>query len=126
MLASSYPPTLLLPVYRTALPEGSTCGQRCVASESCVVASGSGTPPSDDTRQRKRSGPFTAGVKTILSSRPQLPPRPLAASHRVIEAPPATATFFSFPPAKNASHCPSGEKNGLAAPSVPASGVAWS
>jgi len=28
-------------------------------------------------------------------------------------------TFFSFPPAQNPTHWPSGEKNGLMAPSVP-------
>ena len=42
-------------------------------------------------------------------------------------APPATATFFSLPSeAKKAIQCPSGEKKGEAAPSVPAIGSAFS
>ena len=39
-------------------------------------------------------------------------------------APPFTETFLSFPPAKNPSHCPSGEKKGVLVPSVPATGLA--
>ncbi len=68
------------------------------------------------------------GVKTIVSSSIQVPPRPFAASDSLIGAPPVTETFFNWPSAKNAIHWPSGEKNGLAAPSVPASAVAcnWS
>ena len=58
------------------------------------------------------------GVKMIVSSSAQVPPRPAGASHRLTAAPPVTRIFFSLPPAKNAIHCPSGEKNGLAAPSV--------
>jgi hypothetical protein len=34
-------------------------------------------------------------------------------------APPLSETFFSFPAAKNPTDCPSGEKKGLAAPSLP-------
>ncbi len=60
----------------------------------------------------------------IVSSSAHVPPRPLGASHSVTAAPPVTAIFFSLPPAKNAIHWPSGEKNGLAAPSVPASAAA--
>jgi hypothetical protein len=48
-------------------------------------------------------------------------PSALPALLIVIGAPPSTEIFFSFPPAKNAIHFPSGEKNGLSAPSVPAS-----
>ena len=38
---------------------------------------------------------------------------PARASHSVTAAPPVTETFFSLPPAKNAIHWPSGEKNGF-------------
>jgi hypothetical protein len=33
-------------------------------------------------------------------------------SHKAIAEPPSTEIFFSFAPLKNATHCPSGEKNG--------------
>jgi hypothetical protein len=52
----------------------------------------------------------------MVSSAPQLPPRPSAA-HTVTGDPPATAAFFREPPAKKATHWPSGEKNGSSAPS---------
>ena len=49
----------------------------------------------------------------------QVPPRPFGESQRVTVAPPDTAIFFRFPPAKNPIHWPSGEKNGLRAPVRP-------
>src|ERR1700674_3387494 len=58
------------------------------------------------------------GVKMIVSSSAQVPPRAFGASHRLTAAPPVVETFFSLLPAKNAIHGPSGEKNGLAAPSA--------
>ena len=48
----------------------------------------------------------------------------LSASASVTAAPPVTAIFLSLPRAKNPIHCPSGEKNGLSALSVPRSGSA--
>ena len=42
-----------------------------------------------------------------------------ATSTTVLGVPPDRGTFFSFPPAKNPSQAPSGEKNGEAASSVP-------
>lgn len=114
---------MLLPVKSTALPPCSTCGHRCVTSPSAGDASGSGFPPADDTRS-KRTLDVEPGINTIVPSSPHAPPRPFGASHSVTPAPPATAIFFSLPPAKNAIHCPSGEKNGLSASSVPDNAVA--
>ena len=45
------------------------------------------------------------------------------ASHNVTGVPPDSATFLSSPPAKNATHRPSGEKNGATAFVVPGSGL---
>lgn len=61
----------------------------------------------------------------MVSSPPQVPPSPLfsQASHSVTGSPPSTAIFLSLPWAKNATHRPSGEKNGKDAPSVADSGV---
>ena len=51
-------------------------------------------------------------------------------SASVIGSPPSSETFFSFssPAAQKATHFPSGEKNGVVAPSVPGitSASAWS
>src|SRR5713226_4414233 len=63
------------------------------------------------------------GAKMMLWSSPQAPPRAVGASHKAIAVPPSTE-ILSFPPAKNATHCPSGEKKGAKAPSVPANSVA--
>ena len=60
----------------------------------------------------------------MLSSSPQLAPRPEGGSHKEIGSPPSIRVFFSFPAAKNPTHCPSGEKNGAYAPSVPDNGTA--
>ena len=46
------------------------------------------------------------------------------ASPSVTAVPPVTEIFFNFPPAKKPIHWPSGEKKGLAAPSVPGMGLA--
>ncbi len=71
-------------------------------------------------------GPSWPGVKRLCRPHPtrrrSFEARPLS----VTVAPPVLAIFFSFPSAKNPIHCPSGEKNGYSAPSVPVSGVAWS
>ena len=60
----------------------------------------------------------------MVSSGPQLPPRLAAAPQRAKGAPPLRETFFNLPSAKNPSDFPSGEKNGLSAPSVPEIGKA--
>src|SRR5207247_6483858 len=69
--------------------------------------------------------PLVTGVQTCalpISSPPQVP-TPGVASASVSTGPPATATFLSLPSAKNPIHCPSGEKNGVIASSVPAIGL---
>ena len=76
----------------------------------------SAMPPAAATRrescrtpeQRKQSHPT------------RLAPYGLRASHNVTGSPPETATFFRCVGVKNPIHWPSGEKNGLKAPSVPA------
>ena len=73
------------------------------------------SPPAADTRMRPRA----SGAKTIVSFGPQAPPSGLGASATVMAGPPVSETFFSFPALKNATHCPSGEKNGWLAFSVP-------
>ena len=90
------------------------------------VVSGSGVPPADGTRSSVLPSLLVLllGRKVMVPSSDQLPPRPFGASHSVTAAPPLTAIFFNFPLAKKATHCPSGEKNGPNAPSVPASAVA--
>ena len=92
---------------------------------SLSAPSGEGVPPAADTRPSAVLPP-TVAEKTIVSSLAQAPPRSATASHSVTVGPPVTAIFFSFPPLKKATHCPSGEKNGLAAPSLPGSATACS
>ena len=80
-------------------------------------------PPADEMRS-KRVPVVWLGENTIVSSSLHAPPRLLSASASVTAAPPVTAIFLSLPPAKNPTHCPSGEKNGPSALSVPRSGSA--
>jgi hypothetical protein len=83
----------------------------------------SGVPPSADTRDRP--DPYAdRGVNTIVPSSLHVPARMSGESQSVTGAPPVTATFLSFPSAKNPSQRESGEKNRLLAPSVPDSGAA--
>src|SRR5262249_34028667 len=124
MLAASKSKEELLMVKSTALPPGSTCGHRCVASpavESSLVSS-AGVPPASDTL---KSPDLVVGEKTMFPSSPQSPPFGPSASQSVRAAPPVIEIFFSLLPAKKAIHCPSGEKKGLEAFSVPANAVAW-
>ena len=66
------------------------------------------------------------GENTMVPSSPQAPPRSSVTSHSSADAPPVTAIFLNLKSAENPIHSPSGEKNGLRAPSVPDNGVAWS
>src|SRR5262245_5225526 len=104
-----------LSVKRTALPPGSTCGQRWeispAASSVSVV-----TAPVEDTSDNPLRGSSAA---TMLPSSLQLAPRPDGASHRMTGALPSNRVFFSLLPAKKPTHCPSVEKKGAYAPSVP-------
>ena len=52
------------------------------------------------------------------------PPRPAGASHNTTGGPPATATFFNLPAAKNPMYRLSGDQNGNVPSSVPGIGVA--
>src|SRR3970282_956684 len=71
----------------------------------------------------ERPDPVVA-ENTMVSSAPQLPPRPTGASHNVMGAPPEVETFLSWPSAKKAIHRLSGEKNGVVAFRVPAMALA--
>ena len=82
------------------------------------TVAGVGTPPDAETLC---SAVPPAGEKTMTPSRLQEPLIPGAASHNVTGGPPATSIFFSLPPAKNPSERLSGDQNGDAPPSVPAS-----
>src|SRR5215472_18602148 len=93
----------------TALPPGRTCGQRCVNSSGSKSVRRVGSPLSADTRVKKDKESIAA---TILPSSPQLAPRPAGASHKETGSPPSIRVFFSLPPAKKPTHCPSGEKKG--------------
>jgi hypothetical protein len=59
------------------------------------------------------------GENTIVSSGAQLIPWGDVASQSTTGSPPPTEIFFNFPEAKKPTHCPSGEKKALDAPSVP-------
>src|SRR5262245_10553092 len=60
----------------------------------------------------------------ITPSRFHDPPRGTAAVHSVLTGPPVASILFSLPPAKNPMKRLSGDQNGKAASSVPASGCA--
>ncbi len=62
----------------------------------------------------------------MMSPSPQLAPRACGASHKSTTVPWSADIFFNLPLAKKPIHLPSGEKNGVSAPSVPASGAARS
>ena len=58
-----------------------------------------------------------------MPSAAHVPPRPTTGVSQIgTGAPPSTDERLSCPSAKKATHCPSGEKNGYAAPSVPVIG----
>src|ERR1700674_249665 len=112
------------PLFKTALPPGKICGQRWVASPCASSVTGVSAPPAEEIRDSTLPPEVSAAM--MLPSSPQQPPRATAptASPKVTAAPPSTEIFFSLLPAKNATHCPSGEKKGAYAPSVPAISVA--
>src|SRR5215831_9970715 len=108
-------------VNSTALLPGKICGQRWLSSPFANSVTGVGGPPTEGTCDNPT---VVESAAMMLPFSPQLPPRPIPASHKVIAEPPFTEIFFSFPGAKNATHCPSGEKKGANPPCVPASSVA--
>ena len=75
-------------------------------------------PPADGHPQQSGRGAGPNGANTIVPSSFHAAPRPLGAS-RACDRPPVTAIFLSLPPEKKAIQLPSGEKNGVSAPSVP-------
>ena len=64
--------------------------------------------------------------RKVKQTAAQLAPSGLLTSVSACGGPPLTETFFSAPSAKKPSHWPSGEKNGMEAPSVPTTCVAVS
>ncbi len=63
---------------------------------------------------------MTAGAKTMVPARPQLPPRPSRASQIASTRPSPTETFRSLPLAKKPILRLSGAQKGYVEPSVPA------
>src|ERR1700690_2908035 len=120
MLAASYAVDMPA-VNSTALPPGRICGQRWLGSPFCKSVTGVGGPPAEGIRDKPL---VKLSAAMMLPSWPQLPPTKLGASHKAIAEPPSTDIFLSFPCAKNATHCPSGEKKGENASCVPVSSVA--
>jgi hypothetical protein len=88
-----------------------------IVAPGAIVVSGVELPPTAATRC---SPPAAAGAKMITPFRFHEPPAPFGASARTWGTPPFTSTFFSFPPAKNATCRESGDQNGRMAPSVAA------
>ena len=60
-----------------------------------------------------------------LPSSSQSPPVMAGSSPRRTAPPPSTGTLKIVPPVQKPTHCPSREKNGFMAPSVPASSVTF-
>src|SRR5262245_6322599 len=105
---------------RTNGSPGTASGQTWLFSSpaNCVKARGA-VPASSDTR----SSTDHSDANTIEWSADHVAPKALGTSVSVVTAPPLSGTFFRRPLEKNPSHCPSGEKNGIVAPSVPATGA---
>ncbi len=99
----------------------SGCSCRSSPARASSVVAGRGSPPDAATRCRP---PPNADAKTIVLSSSHTAPNACRASASAAGVPPATAIFFSLPSAKNPIDDSSGEKNGAAAPSVPATGSA--
>src|ERR1043166_6936304 len=109
--------------YRTVLPSASRCGQ--ASTRSPRAASGLATtradPPASDIATM-----LLVELPTITPDGPQLMPLGAAKSPRTTTPPPSAGPFFRCLAGTNAIHLPSGEKQGLVAPSVPTSGRASS
>jgi hypothetical protein len=116
-------------VNNTVRPSGRNVGR--ISKGVCGPPSGSGSasvgsPPTSGIRcsLNEPSGPASL-EKTIVPSRFQVPPPKMPPTRAsVVGTPPATATFFSSPLAKNAIDWLSGLQKSDVAPSVPASGRA--
>src|SRR5580693_2473238 len=118
-MKSSCGPFELLAQYKKCLPSGRKAGQRWLFSLRDIsnFEIVSVFPPAAETRS---NGDVVLGVKTIVPSEPQAPPRAFATSHKLCGGPPSALIFFSLPLAKNPNSCPSADQNGYMASSVPA------
>src|SRR5687767_624328 len=110
--------SLVTVVNRALAPLSSICGQEC-DSPAAGFVTGCGVPPLAGTLRR---GPLPP-EKTMFPLLPHVAPLRRGASARYTGAPPWTATLFNLPGLKNPIHCPSEEKNGLLASSVPGNSV---
>src|SRR5271154_4486102 len=115
------PTTALCAKKRKCLLSGNHCGHRWLLSFSdpLSVVTCWGVPPDAEIR---KTGLDTFGVKRIVPSAPQVPPRPIAILQRARGGPPDTSIRFSLPLAKNPNEWLSADQNGNVAPSVPSSG----
>src|SRR5262245_15611252 len=105
-------------VNSTTFPPGKACGQRWLSSPGSRSVR-EDSFPSGVIRDRPEK---ESSAAIMLPSSLQLAPRPAGASHKTIGSPASSRIFLSFPAAKNPTHCPSGEKKGAYAPSVPDNG----
>src|SRR5271154_3699754 len=117
------PTTALCAKKRKCLLSGNHCGHRWLLSFSdpLSVVTCWGVPPDAEIR---KTGLDTFGVKRIVPSAPQVPPRPIATSQRARGGLPDTSIRLSLPLAKNPNERLSADQNGNVAPSVPSSGFA--
>ena len=98
------------------MPPGRICGCTCATSVFSTgrVVNGVGVPPVAATLQMP-----SRWLKTIRSSSAQVAPNGSPASDSFTAGPPTRDTFLRAPADQKPTHCPSGEKNGPSAPSVP-------
>src|ERR671930_2136763 len=98
------------------LPSSRNCGQKWPPSPAGLVA-GEIEPPCADTRDKP---PPTTGGKTITSSAfHAAPPQHDTLLAMICARPLDTRTFFRLFSEKHPTHSPSGDQNGVFAPSVP-------
>jgi len=87
----------------------------------------SGSPPAAETRSRPESVPKNESVPTRRPAIAEVPSLFPICGNRIgiVAFPPESGTFSNVRPPlpQKASHCPSGEKAGCAAPSVPGTGL---
>src|SRR6266571_897003 len=119
MVAPSRPVTEGYAVNKTALSPGKICGQRWTIVPDVSSVRGLAVPPDEGILTRAKLQ--TARIKP---SSPQLAPLLRGQSVMRIAGPPLSGIFFSVPSEKNPTHCPSGEKKGALAFSVPCKSIA--
>ena len=110
-LAASKPVKAECSVKRTALPPGSICGHRCVVAPGLSVPNSVGFPPPAGTRMK----PDVTATGRAEDDRVVVGPRAAATRLGVAQVDRHTAgdrDLLQLVPEKNATHWPSGEKNG--------------